>query len=208
MPILCLEGASAVGKSTTCKELSKRYGAFVVEEVAFLFRKPNLEDHELVQWLLERQVERWKIAVNKLNDHDLVILDGDHFKIWYSWIYGFQSENLDFFKSYFRNLILSKDIGFPDSYVVLTINEEELRRRKANDLTRKRGNFEKHLRLIEPQIRFFRAINQYMPDYIQFIEASSIEHNVENIDTKLQFEGKYSTELFDYMINWFKANTP
>jgi deoxyadenosine/deoxycytidine kinase len=208
MPILCLEGASAVGKSTTCKALSKKYGAYVVEEVALLFQKPNLEDHELVHWLLERQVERWKIAVNKLSDYDLVILDGDHFKIWYSWIFGFQSEGLDYFNNYFRELLLSKNIGFPDSYVVLTINEEELRRRKVFDLTRKRGNFERHLRLIDPQKRFFRAIDQYMPGYMQFIEATSIEHNVENIDTKLQFEGKYSTDLFDYMINWLKANTP
>lgn len=33
MPLLCLEGASAVGKTTTCKKLAEQYNAFIVPEV-------------------------------------------------------------------------------------------------------------------------------------------------------------------------------
>jgi deoxyadenosine/deoxycytidine kinase len=208
MPILCLEGASAVGKSTTCKELSKRYGAYIVEEVAVLFPKPNLFGNELMHWILERQIERWNIAISKLDNHNLVVLDGDHIKIWYSWVYGLETESLDYYSNYYRKLILDTVIGFPDLYVVLTIDEEELRKRKINDLTRNRGNFEKHINLIEPQKQFFRAIDQLKPNYVQFIEATTIEQNVQSININSHNEDKYSIELFDYMINWLRNNKP
>lgn len=205
MPIICLEGPSAVGKSSTCKELHRRYGAYIVEEVAFLFPKPNLDGTRLIDWVLDCQVERWKIAAAKANDHPLVVLDGDHLKIWYSWVYGFEAEPLEYFNDYFRKLIADRTIGFPDSYAVLTIDEVELRRRKENDYSRTRGNFDKHLRLIEPQLRFFHALEQFQPGLVQFLEATNTEDTLSKLDFQQHNDNKYSLPLFDSMIDWFRT---
>lgn len=39
MGIIAFEGASAVGKSTTCRELEKNYDAYIIPEVNFLFER-------------------------------------------------------------------------------------------------------------------------------------------------------------------------
>lgn len=38
MGIIAFEGASAVGKSTTCRELEKNYGAYIIPEVNFYLK--------------------------------------------------------------------------------------------------------------------------------------------------------------------------
>lgn len=73
MPILCLEGASAVGRTTICRELEKRYGAYIVPEVNLLFERPAEEQKN---WYLDRQVERWKMALEQSRNNELVVLDG------------------------------------------------------------------------------------------------------------------------------------
>lgn len=42
MGIIVFEGASAVGKSSTCRELEKNYGAYIIPEVNFLFERPKM----------------------------------------------------------------------------------------------------------------------------------------------------------------------
>lgn len=95
MTIICLEGASSVGKSTTCQQFATQYDAFIVPETGLLFESPQLDGKELMMWLLERQIDRWHIAYEKNQQHEYVILDGDVFKIWYSWIYGYEHLSLD-----------------------------------------------------------------------------------------------------------------
>lgn len=76
MSIICFEGASAVGKTSTSKRLAAEQGAYVVEEVNKLFIKPQVEQRHK-KWYLERQVDRWALAKKKESEHSLVILDGD-----------------------------------------------------------------------------------------------------------------------------------
>lgn len=212
MPLLCLEGASAVGKTTTSKALAAMYGAYVVEEIHFLFKQPpQLEADEVTPWLLARQLDRWKLVQEKLKTHDLVVLDGDHLKMWYSWVYDIDKEASEKSRKFFRNHILNQSIGFPDKYIVLHIDQEQLAYRKLHDGTRKRGGFEKHLRFIEPQKRYFGAMNNYYPDYVEFIEADSIEQNVKKImdaATRPSGMNPYSVPFFDYMMDWSENNRP
>lgn len=53
MPIICIEGTSAVGKSTTCRAFADKYDAYIVEETHFLFGPTNLQGIDLVKWQLE-----------------------------------------------------------------------------------------------------------------------------------------------------------
>src|SRR5215204_5437527 len=100
MSIICFEGASAVGKTTTAKAL-KDDGAFVVPEVNQLFNRP---ENEAFEWYFERQVERWRIAEQQSKIYDLVILDGDPFQpLWYNWAYDFVGwQKLDFMEQFYR----------------------------------------------------------------------------------------------------------
>ncbi len=82
--------------------------------------------------------------------------------------------------------------------------------RRANDPSHKRGNFEKHLKFIEPQSRYFKYITSINPDFVSFIEARSILANVKNIKNDLAtiqiMSLEEQLELFDRIIDWLKKN--
>ncbi|MCR8843301.1 ATP-binding protein [Paenibacillus sp. SC116] len=211
MTIICIEGASSVGKSTTCKAFADRYNAYVVPETAFLFDKPQLEGKDLMMWLMERQVDRWKLAKEKSKEVEYVILDGDIFKIWYDWVYGFESMTLEATASYFREKIANQEISFPDAYVVLWIEEEKLRQRKHSDRTRSRRNFEKHLRLITPQLTYFKYMSSMMPRSVGIYKANSVEDNVRHILKQSEaVHGVRRDELsiFEQMIDFYRKTIP
>jgi hypothetical protein len=85
--IICLEGASAAGKTTLSQAIAARTGAAVIAEVWALFERPSPEPP---LWYFEKQVERWRLAVERARKHGLSILDGDPFQpLWYGWAYGF-----------------------------------------------------------------------------------------------------------------------
>jgi ABC-type dipeptide/oligopeptide/nickel transport system ATPase component len=123
LTLICLEGASGVGKSTTCLEIMTLYNASVIPEVNELFERPETASK---YWYFEKQVERWQLAQEKLKKHELVVLDGDIFQpLWYNWSYDFQifGQTIDQIKDYFLNQIKNGNIGFPDSYSLLFIEE-------------------------------------------------------------------------------------
>ncbi len=207
MPIICFEGASAIGKTTTANALKVIYGAFVVSEVNELFNRP--EDAP-AQWYFERQVERWSIAQERSNSHHLVILDGDPFQpLWYNWAYDFvEWQDLNFICQFYQPRVQNKTIEFPDLYFIFSAHEAELRRRKASDVSRQRRGFEKHLKIIDPQRRYFRAMHRFSPNRVLFLKAETIEANVEFIQESVPHLTEHSigksAELFDEMTQWLR----
>ena len=132
--IICLEGASAAGKTTLSDEIAVRTGAAVIAEVWALFARPS------PLWYLEKQVERWRIALKSAEKHGLAILDGDPFQpLWYGWAYGFsEPHTLSTVTSFYRNAIAAGSLAFPDRYILLAVGEPELmarsERRAVNPL--------------------------------------------------------------------------
>lgn len=212
MPIVCLEGTSAVGKSTTCKVFAEINNAYVVEETHFLFGPTNLTGIELVNWHLECQIKRWQIALEKSREYEFVLLDGDIFKLWYDWVYGYDEKMFEYESNYFRQKIISNEISFPHCYVVLWSDEAELRKRKESDKTRRRGGFEKHLKLVEPQIKYFNALNACVPDYVGIYNSESIDGNILNVKKQIVNSPGVLPEntlyLYDFMIHFLKNNEP
>lgn len=209
MPIICFEGPSAVGKTMTADTLKASYGAFVVPEVNQIFNRP--EDAP-AEWYLERQVDRWSVALEQGKSQHLVILDGDPFQpLWYCWAYDFVGwQNLSFMEQFYQPRIQNKTIEFPDLYVIFSASEGELRKRKASDPNRKRRGFEKHLEMIEPQRRYFEAMHAFSPSQVLFLKAETIEMNVEFIQASaaslIEENGNESGDLFDKMIQWLREN--
>ena len=201
-----------MGKTTTSKALAEQYAAYIIPEVNQLFERPNPEP---THWYFERQVERWTIAQEKLKTHELVVLDGDPFQpLWYNWSFDFVGwQPLEILHDFYREQIAAQTLGFPDGYIVLSIDETELQQRKQNDSTRKRSGFAKHLQLIEPQQRYFQAMNNQAPSFVHLIEATSVEDNVKTIIEALPSFSKppehpYSITLFDGLIEWLRRNKP
>ncbi|WP_100657013.1 chloramphenicol acetyltransferase [Alteromonas flava] len=172
MAIICLEGASGIGKSTAADFMEKEYGYVRVPEVNELFERSS---NESVDWYFEMQIKRWELAKNESQSGKVAILDGDHLQpIWYNWIFddlNFQPVNevLDFYSKAF----LQGQLDFPDAYVLLHIGLDELRARKENDKRRKRSNFEMHLRLIEPQREYFESLRLGGHRGVSFVQATS-----------------------------------
>ncbi|WKA54989.1 AAA family ATPase [Planococcus shixiaomingii] len=208
MPIICLEGASGVGKSTTSRELIKRWDAYIVPEVNELFKRPPVMPEN---WYFERQVERWEIAQEKSHKYEWVVLDGDVFQpLWYNWSYNFEvfGQSLEKICDFYRAHLESGTVAFPDHYFLLCVGVAELRKRKENDATRRRENFEKHLKIIEPQKRYFQEMDRRATGYVNFIEAAEVQKNVERIvaANAASLDRQNSLDLFDGMTDWLKAN--
>ncbi|HAJ58898.1 MAG TPA: hypothetical protein DCP31_06250 [Cyanobacteria bacterium UBA8543] len=210
MPLICLEGPSAVGKTTTGKALAEQYTAYVVPEVNQLFERPTPEP---TYWYFERQVERWALAQEKLETHEVVVLDGDVFQpLWYNWSFNFVDwQPLSVMRDFYRQHLVNQTIGFPDGYILLSTNESELLQRKVNDPTRTRSGFTKNLQVIEPQKRYFQAMNSKIPGLVQVIESTNIEHNIQKINQVLPSflklpKHSYSLIIFDLLIEWLYTN--
>ena len=158
MTIICLEGASAVGKSTTCQYLADHCGFSRIPEVNELFERPVTPASN---WYLCRQVERWQMAETVSAAGGQAVLDGDPFQpLWYNWIFNeLDLQPVEDVIEFYRSAIQAEDIRFPDRYFLLTAPEEVLRVRTQNDKSRSRRNFDMHLRLIRPQINYFKQMN-------------------------------------------------
>lgn len=211
MPIICLEGASGVRKSSTCQMLQKHYNASIIPEVNMLFKRPL---NASKSWYFERQVDRWQIAQEKQINNEIVVLDGDIFQpLWYNWSYDFQiyGQSLEFIENFYHAEIKNGNIYFPDGYFLLFTDTTELRRRKENDLNRSRSNFEEHLLMIEPQKRYFEFMNKDVSTYVKLIRANTIEANVRSIiretsDFNPSENPSFSLDKFRKITEWLSMN--
>lgn len=174
MTIICIEGPSAVGKTTLARALAERIGAVAVPEVNQLFRRPPDEEPT---WYLERQLDRWRLACGAEATGKVAVLDGDVFQpLWYGWAYGFLEPNsLHDLLAFYRPLLLSGELDFPDAYFVLECSADELFRRKEQDATRTRRNFDRHLQLIGPQGRYFACLEATSPGLVVRLTSTAAE---------------------------------
>lgn len=204
MPIICFEGASAVGKTSLSKYLSENFNAFVIPEVNLLFQRTPDEPEF---WYFEKQVERWGLAVKASKNCQIVILDGGPFQpLWYNWAYNFDVlQPLETIADIYREKLADGKIAFPDRYFILTVNNDDLRKRKTNDASRTRKNFERHLQFIKPQLAFFDLIKSINNDLVEFIENREIEMTAAKVINSfpLQHSNQDSSlELFDAAKIW------
>jgi len=178
--VICLEGASGIGKSTSSLYLNKHFNFKIIPEVNEMFERPIKESST---WYFEKQVERWRLAENESIKGDNVILDGDPMQpLWYNWIFsdlGFQPiEQVYEFYSY---AIEKGKIKFPEKYFILTASELELRKRKESDKSRTRSNFETHLRYISPQLDYFSKMNSLNFGHVEFIQNTDLNSTATSI---------------------------
>lgn len=210
--IICLEGPSAVGKTTVASALADQFGAAVIPEVNILFTRPAQES---ATWYFERQVQRWKLALQENQTHRFVVLDGDPFQpLWYNWAYNYIGwQGLDVLSNFYQEQVNLGHLAFPNIYYVLSADEADLSERKARDKTRARRGFEKHLLFVLPQKRYFEAMQQFCPSRVAFVPADTINSAVAHITallrvTHVSAEAINSVDLFSQMIEWIRYHKP
>lgn len=168
--VLCLEGPSAVGKTTLAAALTRECGAVVVPELDGSGAPPPGSS---AAWFVERHAEQWRLARRLAAAAPFAVLDGDPFKgLWYNRVYADEGwEGVETVAPLYRAQVEAGALAFPDLYVVLTAPEEELRRRRDGDASRSRRNFEKHLRLAAPLLRYFGALREAAPGRVVTVKT-------------------------------------
>lgn len=204
--IICLEGPSAVGKTTLAAALSRDGGAEILAEIV---GEPP-PHHDAAKWFVEQDVARWQRACVLTRDTPLVILDGDPFKgLWYTWIFAADGwPSVEANAALYRKHVRHGTLAFPDLYVVLAASEAQLRQRRAGDATRTRRSFEKHLALIEPQRRYFMAMHDAAPGRVLFLDSTSqdtLPRAVNAAVTALGADHVDHTQLLETLVDWVRS---
>ena len=202
---ICFEGPSGIGKTTICREMEKDY--VIIPEVNVLFKG---EKNEGRLWYFQKQVERYQLSQRTKK----VIFDGDIFQpFWYNWTYNYPDGFLSLkeMSRLYLEEIKKKNITFPDLYLVFYTSIENLIHRKANDLTRNRGNFEKHLKLIETLPLYFQFMQKSFPKMVSLIQYDSVYQVKPLIEAAISERGNTtydSLRIFQTMVDWLSKNEP
>jgi len=208
--VVCLEGPSAVGKTTLAAALADECGAAVVPELEASGAPPTGLSAE---WFVERHAAQWKLARELASGAPFAVLDGDPFKgLWYNWVYAYEGwDGVETVVPLYRARIEEGALAFPDLYVALTATAEELRRRRSGDPTRSRRNFEKHLALVAPLRRYFSALREAAPARVALIETNdrdSLVNRVREALHRLPPSPPDSLRLLERMAGWLASHPP
>lgn len=198
--IICFEGPSAIGKTKLSEAFSDLYN--IIPEVNLLFKRDETASR---LWYYEKQVERYQLSERSKQKS---ILDGDIFQpLWYNWIYGYPLEfpSKEETNDFYSQKIKEGTIRFPDLYIVFRAGEDELRHRKEKDRSRSRRNFEKHLRLIEPQqdyFEFLKTDTEVDVEFVNFTDFESTKNQVSSIIQQKLVKEKNDHRVFESLCNW------
>ena len=172
--VLCVEGPSAVGKTTLVTALARRAGAVVVPELDARGAPPLAES---AAWFVDAHAARWQRAVALAARAPFAVLDGDPFKgLWYGPTFADAGwPGVDVVGPLYAAAVAAGALAFPDLYVALDATEARLRARRAGDATRTRRHFEQHLRLVEPLRRWFAALASAAPERVLRIDTTDMD---------------------------------
>ena len=151
--IVVVEGPSAAGKTTWCRRHADRWlpepGRWPMDEV------------------LAYQRGRWREAVRDDVAGEVVILDGDPFKLYYAYAQRCLGEITDHGwaaeVARVRPLVAGGDHGLADLILYADPGEAELARRRDRDAARTRRNFARHTAMRPAFRRWYEAVASLDP---------------------------------------------
>ncbi len=93
--------------------------------------------------------------------------------------------------------------------MALTASEEQLRERRAADASRSRRNFDKHLRMAGPLLRYFCALSEAAPGRVAVVETNrpgELVGRVAEALGRLPPGPPDSLRLLDCMADWLRSH--
>jgi thymidylate kinase len=171
--IICVEGPSAVGKTTLVAALAASMAGQVVPELVTTDAPPRRESAE---WSADQSSRRWQEARALAAGTQAVLLDGDPFKgLWYNAVFrndGWPDPKLT--AALYREQIENGWLAWPDLYLALDADATELAKRRLADPTRRRRRFESHLRLLAPLREYFSALAERLPGRVLRLDTTRL----------------------------------
>jgi hypothetical protein len=167
--IVVVEGPSGAGKTTWCRVHGGPHA--LLESLPDGSVVPT-DEHAAARFWVDRNAARWAEVREREARDGLVVVDTDPFKLHYTWTLYQSGQTSE------RAWILMRDVareafvagryGLAELIFVSDIDMDTLRKRKANDPTRTRRNFERHVQLRDSLLQWYRAIDSLEPGRVIF----------------------------------------
>lgn len=197
--IIVIEGPSGAGKTTWCRVHGGKYA--LLESLPDHATVPN-EPQAAARFWVDRNVARWREALERETRDNLVVVDTDPFKLHYAWSLWRTGHTTkiewELQRDAARDAFAKGRYGLADIVLVADVDEGSLRARRAADATRTRRNFEVHVKLRETTLAWYRAVEHIEQGRVVFGLAAS------GITPDLLAKGKRTrrsgTDVFDELM--------
>jgi len=162
--IVAVEGPSAAGKTTWCLA----HGGRFVPEYVPTGKEPDGRDLDAQadHWV-QVNSGRWAQALELERAAGVAICDSDPLKLHYSWSLAvIGAAPWDRFRRELQRCRLAfatGSLGLADLVLFSTAPQEQLRHQKAADRSRRRRSFDLHVRLREPLLAWYTALERSSP---------------------------------------------
>lgn len=195
--IIVVEGISAAGKTTWCRQHAAQY---LIKE-SYPEKRPDrhADPIEAARLWTEWNVKRWSDAVAMEQAKGVAVCDTDPLKLHFSWALwqigeAPEAEWLAQLR-FTREAIGNRRLGFADCYLFKRIDPLAAQQQRDGDTTRLRPNFGLHLRLHSSLVRWYQTIAEVMPGRVVWDLPQTLPPIAATVDPHL-----YDLPLFDRFI--------
>jgi len=163
--IVAIEGPSAAGKTTWCREHYPNVTVHETHDIAApdLFADPA----EVGRFWIAHNVARWQRALAIEQVRGIAICDGDPFHLYFSWAVwkagALPGTLFELESKLYRDEFEKQQIGFADYIIWLEVPVDELRRRAESDTVRRRKRHEMYLAMSPWMRTWFHAREAALP---------------------------------------------
>jgi hypothetical protein len=199
--IVVVEGISASGKTTWCREHA---AGFTVSETGPRDDAPDatLNATAAARFWVEQGERRWRAACAIERSRGIAVCDTDPIKlhyVWSLWQIGVAVERVwQAERVATRDAIADGRIGFADAYLMKPIDPRRARQQRDADPTRSRRNFELHVKLLEPLMMWYRALEAILPGAVTWdLPEDGFAHLLDQGDRRIAD----SVLIFDQIIH-------
>ncbi len=167
--IVVVEGPSGAGKTTWCRTHGGAHA--LLESLPDGSIVPEDEGAAARFWV-ERNAARWAEVRAREERDGLVVVDTDPFKLHFTWTLYQSGQTTrrawELMRDVAREAFAAGRYGLADLIYVSDLDEPTLRARRDADATRTRRNFERHVKLRDSLIAWYRAIDAIEPGRVVF----------------------------------------